>query len=485
MKTTAAVKWFALCAALAFGEAVAFMLPFMHPAWPTVAVAGVLVTLFAFGCRWRFWPLPGVFFAGAVIAWSCISERTRTIVELTELNRGKPVESAFKIPSSVKCYEESHGFRKVVFPSEVRDIEVIVNLYVPAGEVVPKEGETWLCRGWMGRETRDGLFGRRRFWVRGNGSEAKRVEDSSSRSSVDGFVARTRSEFSSRVGAGLRRKSEVEVLNKALLLGERSHIDPETRKAFVDSGMAHLFAVSGLHVLIIAKFFSVLLSFTGFPARFRAIVLIPLIWFYVLLVGAGPSAVRAGMMASLCWTAALFWRRSDPLTAWAQTFALVHVFSPEMLISTGSQLSFAVMLGLVMWNHIAKGVKGNFVRMFAPTAVAWIFGVPIIAATFAVITPGGLFVNIIAVPIAGLSVVLTALGVTFSYVSSFLAGVFSAAAHMTTSVLLALAHLAGAMGWSNFEIEKWSLLECAAWYMATALVMWAIYDYRRRPSVKY
>ena len=56
---------------------------------------------------------------------------------------------------------------------------------------------------------------------------------------------------------------------------------------------------------------------------------------------------------------------------------------------------------------------------------------------------------------------------------------------MTTSVLLALARLAGAMGWSNFEIEKWSLLECAAWYMAAALVMWAVYDYRRRPSVKY
>lgn len=93
MKTTAAAKWFALCAALAFGEAVAFMLPFMHPAWPPAAAAGVLVTLFAFGCRWRFWPLPGVFFAGAAIAWSCIAERTRTLVELTELNRGKPVES--------------------------------------------------------------------------------------------------------------------------------------------------------------------------------------------------------------------------------------------------------------------------------------------------------------------------------------------------------------------------------------------------------
>jgi competence protein ComEC len=372
-----------------------------------------------------------------------------------------------------------------VFPGEVRDIKVTVNLYVPPGEAVPREGETWVCRGWMGRETRDGLFGRRRFWVRGKGSGAQRAEDVSSRFFLKDFVARTRSDFSSRVGVGLSKKTEIEVLNNALLLGERAHIERATREAFANSGMSHLFAVSGLHVLIIAKFLSVLLSFTGFPARFKSIILVPLIWFYVLLVGAGPSAVRAGMMASFCWTAAIFWRKSDPLAAWAQTFALVHIFSPEMLVSTGSQLSFAVMLGLVLWNHIAKGVKAQFVKIFAPTAVAWIFGVPIIAATFAVITPSGLFVNMLAIPIAGFSVVLTALGVISSYISTCFAGFFGAASHMTTSIILGLAHLAGATPWSNFEIEKWSMMKCAAWYIFVSLVMWAIYDYRRRPSVRY
>jgi ComEC/Rec2-related protein len=481
---TIGIKWLIFCAALALGEATSFTFPFLYPAGPVVLAAGALGTLFAFGCAWRFWPLIGVFSVGAFLGWNVFAERNRAIVEMVDFNGGRPTEAVFAIPASVKCHDAENGKRKVVFPGKVRGVDVMVNLFLKSGDAVPRPGETWACEGWMGRDSYGGTWGRRSFWVRGKGSSARRIDEECGVTGIDAFVARSRADFSRRIGIGVDNDDETEVLNRALFLGVRSEIDSETREVFAASGTAHLFAVSGLHVLVVAKFFSVLLSFTGFPSRFKALVLIPLIWFYVLVVGAGPSAVRAGMMASFCWSAALFWRKSDSLAAWAQTFAVVHIAFPEMLLNTGSQLSFAVMLGLVLWNNVAKGLKGRFIEMFAPTAVAWVFGVPIVAATFAVITPGGLLSNLLAVPIAVFSVVFTASGVVSSYVSDFLAGVFNSAAHLSTSIVLGLARVTSAVEWSNFEIERWTFSECALWYCVVAFAFWLINDWLRRPKIR-
>ena len=75
--------------------------------------------------------------------------------------------------------------------------------------------------------------------------------------------------------------------------------------------------------------------------------------------------------------------------------------------------------------------------------------------------------------------------ILFSYISSYLAGIFNSAAHMSTSIVLGLARVAGAIGWSSFEIEKWSLLECVVWYVVVALVLWIIHIYQSRPRVKF
>lgn len=480
---TVGTKWFIFCGFLVAGEAIAFALPYCHRAWPLALYAGGLMSLYAFSKAWRGWFLPTVFCAGAALAWGRIAEHSTTLVELAELNRGRPVEAEFTIPASIKHYGEKDGWCKAVFPGDVRGVDVTVNLYLPAGAEMPSAGETWSCTGWMGLSSRGGIFGRRRFWVRGKGSSAKRVA-ANCEGRVQSFIGRVRGDLSQRVGAGLGARSEITALNRALLLGGRSNMDRDTRASFADSGTAHLFAVSGLHVFVIGKFLSILLSLTGFPSRFKAFLLVPLIWFYVSIVGAGPSSVRAAVMATLHWSAAFFWRRSDPLVAWAQTFALVHIVCPANLVSVASQLSFAVMLGLVSWNRIASGLKEGALKLLAPTAVAWASGVPIIAATFAVITPGGLVANIVAVPVAALSVMLTAAGALASYVSTALAGVFNAAAYMTTSVTVGLARVTAASGWSNFNIEPWTFLNCAAWYATVAGALALLHRHLHRPAVR-
>ncbi len=86
-----------------------------------------------------------------------------------------------------------------------------------------------------------------------------------------------------------------------------------------------MFAISGLHVAIVAKIFIITLVVLFVPYRFTGVVAVPLLWFYVGMVGAGPSAVRAAAMATICMPAPLWLRRPDGISAWAATLSLIHI----------------------------------------------------------------------------------------------------------------------------------------------------------------
>lgn len=116
-----------------------------------------------------------------------------------------------------------------------------------------------------------------------------------------------RADLSVRMGLGLDATRETVLLNRAILLGERSNLPKATKQIFIESGTIHVFAISGLHVMIVARLFMFLVALVFIPYRFQGAVTLPLVWGYVLLIGAPPSAVRAATMASfLSAFAALF-----------------------------------------------------------------------------------------------------------------------------------------------------------------------------------
>ena len=77
---------------------------------------------------------------------------------------------------------------------------------------------------------------------------------------------------------------EVAGLNRAILLGERSRLSRRTRQMSVASGAMHVFAISGLHVMAVAKELVVLLAAFLVPRRFAGVVAIPILWGYVHLI---------------------------------------------------------------------------------------------------------------------------------------------------------------------------------------------------------
>ena len=281
-----------------------------------------------------------------------------------------------------------------------------------------------------------------------------------------------RRELSRRIGIGLPADSTAAALNRAMLLGERSRISPKVKRLFVDSGTVHVFAVSGLHVMVVARLLAFLAAIMMVPYRFQGAVAMPAVWAYVLLVGAPPSAVRAALMATFYYGAPLFLRRPNGVMAWVLAFLSVHAVNPRQIADTGSQLSFSVMLALVMTSRLLSGSgRGVILKGFFLTCAAWAAGAPIVAMSFGRLAPGGLAANLIVVAAAGYSVVAGAVGLAASFFSERLASHFNNLAALMTDAMVFAADAVSRLPFCSFETSWCGATECIEWYAAFALVL--------------
>lgn len=271
-----------------------------------------------------------------------------------------------------------------------------------------------------------------------------------------------------RVGLGLEHDREVVALNRAILLGERGRLPYRTRQVFVESGTMHVFAISGLHVMSVASVLVFLLGFLFVPRRFAGAVAIPILWGYVYLIGASPSAVRAALMATFEYSAPLVWRRPNGLRAWELTFLSIHLLQPTSIVNVGSALSFAVMLAIVFAGESgrASGWKGTLLT----TCAAWAVGVPIAAHVFGRVTPGGMLANLVLIFAAKGVVVSGLTGVLVSYVSTALAVHVNNLAALITWAMVGVSEVVSRLPGANFEVESWTMLQCAEWYVMIVLV---------------
>jgi len=289
-----------------------------------------------------------------------------------------------------------------------------------------------------------------------------------------------RADLSRRLGLGLSHCPATVALNRAILLGERARLPAATKRVFVESGTIHVFAISGLHVLVVARVFAFLLALAFVPIRWQGALAVPLVWGYVLLVGAPPSAVRAALMASLCGLAPLFGRRADSLDAWATAFLAVHLLAPLQIADVGSQLSFAVMLALVVAGRVTHGLSSPRVQALCIAFAAWAAGVPIAAAVFGRVTPGGLLANLVLITAASYSVSAGAVGAVASLVSERFAAHFNNLSALMTEAMVRISEIVARLPGANFEVARWDLSVCIGWYAALALVFWALGVCQRR-----
>lgn len=136
-------------------------------------------------------------------------------------------------------------------------------------------------------------------------------------------------------------------LPSSLLLGDRSRLEDSARRDFARAGVAHLLAISGLHMTILFGAFAGCLGLLGVPKRLRALILCGGMAGYLLLLGFPPSATRAAIMLGVTFLSHFFFARADSLTSLGLAGGLILAVTPYAVADAGFWMSFLATLGLV------------------------------------------------------------------------------------------------------------------------------------------
>ncbi len=145
----------------------------------------------------------------------------------------------------------------------------------------------------------------------------------------------------------------------AILLGYNRLMDPKIRNEYAAAGAVHILCVSGMHVGIIYIVFSFLLSFLNRNKRqklLKTILLLFIIWSYAMLTGLSPSVWRAALMVSLFIVAENLQRDSDPFNTLAASAFILLIVNPFFIFNIGFQLSYAAVLGILIFYHPLYGL---------------------------------------------------------------------------------------------------------------------------------
>jgi competence protein ComEC len=202
-------------------------------------------------------------------------------------------------------------------------------------------------------------------------------------------------------------------LLRGFVLGQDDLIDEETVEEFRRSGLSHLLAVSGQNVVLLAVLAWPLLALLGLRLRSRLVATLVLIAVYVPIAGAGPSIQRAGVMGAAGVAAALASRPRSRAHVLLLATAVTLVLNPRATGDPGWQLSFAAVVGIMLWagplrNRLlpddrSGGPTGHRLRDaladgVAVTTAATLATAPLIAHQFGVVSIASLPANLLALP---------------------------------------------------------------------------------------
>lgn len=197
---------------------------------------------------------------------------------------------------------------------------------------------------------------------------------------------------------------------KAMVFGNKNEIPTEVKLLFQKNGIAHILAISGLHISFLAMGLFKLLELAGLGKKKNVVISELAIVLYGILVGFPISAVRAVMMFSIYLISRLILRTYDILTAVSVTMTLVLLVSPSKIMDSGFLLSFAAVYGVSFFYNAFTRNVAKVPKILASLMVSmfvFLTTLPILLWSYYEIAPYSILLNIVIIPLMSLLLVAT------------------------------------------------------------------------------
>lgn len=276
-------------------------------------------------------------------------------------------------------------------------------------------------------------------------------------------------------------------LLQALILGCRGGMRPEIRQLFLDFGVFHLFAISGLHLAIVSGLmlfaFLRLLPWLIRPwwrwhvvsvASGLTLALLP---FYIVLSGLQLPVIRAGIMAFFFLGGRILRRHSDSFNALAGAAVLTLAIWPEALFEMSFQLSYGAVLAIIWayplavraWErwfaHVPQAWRSPFVLFLVSLAINF-FTAPVLINRVYFVSSYSLPANLLLVPLFSMFFLPLALGALLLMPLPFLAGILLRVDSLALDKLLeVMTTLAGFLPARRLYISSFSSTQLTLLYL--------------------
>jgi ComEC/Rec2-related protein len=308
---------------------------------------------------------------------------------------------------------------------------------------------------------------------------------------------------------GLPEEDEALKLIWSMTLGWKTGMTQEIYLPFMTSGTMHIFAISGLHIVLIAAILTALLRSCRIPRGICGLVIIPLIWFYTGATGWQPSAIRSTIMMTVVLGGWALNRPGNLLNSLAAAALIILLWDPQQVFGASFQLSFFVVLSLALfmptWNRgiewliprvlrldplLPSGLVPRWKRWLEPALrylclslgtsfAAWVGALPLTAFYFHMFSPITLLANLVIVPASSAALACNLGAILCGAWLPFLAELFNFSAWFWMTCIIRISEWASSLPAAYWYVPSPGAFEFVAYY---ALLLGLLTGVFLRPS---
>ena len=276
------------------------------------------------------------------------------------------------------------------------------------------------------------------------------------------------------------------------VLADRSNIEYDAVVEFINSGVAHILAVSGLNVGFIVLI--ILILFGRFNLYMRSFLMMAGIIAFMILTNSQPSVIRATLMTGIILIAFVTNRSTNIFNSLAVSALIILLVQPYQLFDPGFQLSYSAVLSIAAIYPVYRGIinstgiKNKTIKyLLAYSGVslcAQIGTMPVTLIYFGKLSLVSLFTNLLVIPIAGVVVGIGIFTLIINIISPFIALQYAAANDLLTSVMYFIIHAAGRFEYAFLWVRNFSLIDSIYFYFFLIIILFTL-KYFRSTAAKF
>ncbi len=263
----------------------------------------------------------------------------------------------------------------------------------------------------------------------------------------------------------------------SVVLGDTKYLDKDFYKNIQKTGLAHVFAVSGLHIVVIYAAFLKIFTFVGISRRISWFISWCMLWIYGFIIGFPITVLRSLLMFNFLFGSDILYRKYNSINSLIVSALILLIVNPYYLFDVGFQLSYMAALCLVVYNQIIKvkfNINNEVLNNLMLYVFVQIFTLPIMSYYFNYVSIIGIIFNLLIVPLFSGIIVFAFAVIPISFISIYTIVIPLKLLDFLLNTVNFTINIGSSLNITGFEIGSMSVIQGIYYYIFVAVVIYLL-----------